>query len=188
MEASKGLRTKEKIIRTAARLFLQKGYHATGINEILAQTGVPKGSFYFHFKSKKELTSHVAQFYSDRLQAWFEETAKNKKWNEFIGSLVADMKLMAQKGRHFGCPLGVIGVEIALHEPEITGQYVQVMDNIMKIFSGVLESSGVDSTEAPSAARRAFILYQGYLQYYRMTRNIEVFDYLLNDVTRMLNC
>ncbi|MDP3387753.1 MAG: TetR/AcrR family transcriptional regulator [Eubacteriales bacterium] len=42
MDTNKGQQTKEKIIRTAARLFLEKGYNATGINEILAKTEVPK--------------------------------------------------------------------------------------------------------------------------------------------------
>lgn len=48
--------TKEKFIETASRLFEAKGYNATGLNEILNESGAPKGSLYYHFpKGKEEL-------------------------------------------------------------------------------------------------------------------------------------
>jgi TetR/AcrR family transcriptional repressor of lmrAB and yxaGH operons len=46
--------TKEKFIETASRLFEVKGYNATGLNEILAESGAPKGSLYYHFPKGKE--------------------------------------------------------------------------------------------------------------------------------------
>ena len=45
---------KEKFIETASRLFQIKGYNATGLNEILAKSGAPKGSLYYHFPKGKE--------------------------------------------------------------------------------------------------------------------------------------
>lgn len=186
MDNPKGYQTKEKIIRIAARLFFEKGYHATGINEILAKAEVPKGSFYFHFATKKELAAKVAQYYSSRLEHWFKQTAQGRNWPEFISALVADMRMVADQGRHLGCPLGVLGVEVAFVEPDIANQYAQAMDRITAIFSEVLEGSGVAAAETANMARRAFFLYQGYLQYYRMTRRIEVFDHLLRDVSNII--
>ncbi|WP_459480713.1 TetR/AcrR family transcriptional regulator [Clostridium saccharoperbutylacetonicum] len=46
--------TKEKFIETASRLFEIKGYNATGLNEILTESGAPKGSLYYHFPKGKE--------------------------------------------------------------------------------------------------------------------------------------
>jgi TetR/AcrR family transcriptional repressor of lmrAB and yxaGH operons len=40
------LTTKERLVTAAAMLFRQKGYHATGLTEILAAAGVPKGSLW----------------------------------------------------------------------------------------------------------------------------------------------
>jgi len=168
------------------RLFLEKGYNATGINEILAKAEVPKGSFYFHFKSKKEVSEHVAQYYSLRMIEWIEKTAEGRNWKDFISLLVEDMKKMALKGRHHGCPLGVLGIEIAFTEPDLAKKYAESMEKIMVIFSEVLKRSDVPIEQVQDVSRRAFILYQGYLQYYRMTKNIELFDKLQNDVGNII--
>ena len=45
--------TSGKLVAAAAELFGRKGYHATGLAEILAATGLPKGSLYHHFPDGK---------------------------------------------------------------------------------------------------------------------------------------
>lgn len=45
---------KEKIFEAAARLFEKQGYHATGLNEIIRESGAPKGSLYYYFPDGKE--------------------------------------------------------------------------------------------------------------------------------------
>ena len=48
-------KTKRKIFETSMKLFAQKGYDATSIEEITATVGVAKGTLYYHFSSKEEL-------------------------------------------------------------------------------------------------------------------------------------
>jgi TetR/AcrR family transcriptional repressor of lmrAB and yxaGH operons len=45
---------KEQILQAAARLFEKQGYHATGLNEILRESGTPKGSLYYYFPQGKD--------------------------------------------------------------------------------------------------------------------------------------
>ena len=42
-------KTKRKIFETSMKLFAQKGYDATSIEEITATVGVAKGTLYYHF-------------------------------------------------------------------------------------------------------------------------------------------
>nr|ACP17935.1 putative transcriptional regulator [Pseudomonas nitroreducens] len=46
---------RELLLSTAQDLFYREGYHATGIDRILAESGVAKMTLYKHFKSKDEL-------------------------------------------------------------------------------------------------------------------------------------
>ena len=66
VKTTKGEQSKIKLIECAAELFLQKGYNGTGINDILAGTGLPKGSFYFHFSSKKDLAINVSEYFEKK--------------------------------------------------------------------------------------------------------------------------
>ena len=46
--------SRQKILDTASKLFQIKGYNATGLNEILKESGSPKGSLYYYFPNGKE--------------------------------------------------------------------------------------------------------------------------------------
>ena len=48
-------KTKRKIFETSMKLFAEKGYDATSIEEITANVGVAKGTLYYHFSSKEEI-------------------------------------------------------------------------------------------------------------------------------------
>lgn len=59
---------KKAIMETAVKLFANKGYNATSIQEIADSSGISKGAYYLHFRSKEELVLATFQYYSDRLQ------------------------------------------------------------------------------------------------------------------------
>ena len=46
--------TRERILTAAQRLFRKRGYHATGLSDILEAANAPKGSLYHHFPDGKE--------------------------------------------------------------------------------------------------------------------------------------
>lgn len=46
---------RERILKTAEKLFYQQGYQSTGINQIIDESGVAKATFYSHFPAKEDL-------------------------------------------------------------------------------------------------------------------------------------
>ncbi|NUK10827.1 TetR/AcrR family transcriptional regulator [Streptomyces lunaelactis] len=55
----RAIRTRQKILVVAAKVFDEVGYDATTISDILKQSGLTKGALYFHFASKEELAQAV---------------------------------------------------------------------------------------------------------------------------------
>ncbi len=67
--------TKDLFINTAASLFANKGYHATGISEILKMSNAPKGSLYYYFpQGKEQLADEALQKATKKIVAEIDES------------------------------------------------------------------------------------------------------------------
>ncbi|OQM45942.1 TetR family transcriptional regulator [Anoxybacillus sp. UARK-01] len=62
---------KVEFIKTAMKLFAEKGYYSTSIQDIVEAWGISKGAFYHHFSSKEELMLSVVKYYLDQLFSQF---------------------------------------------------------------------------------------------------------------------
>lgn len=107
--------TRNKILEHAGRIVRQKGFNNTGIQEILDSAGVPKGSFYFYFKSKDDLGLALIDYYAeslillrDSLLAKATGTPLEKLRKFFVG-----MRLFfSQEEWRSGCPIGNLTQEM----------------------------------------------------------------------------
>lgn len=73
MRRQQALATREKIYNTAFRLITERGFDNITVDEICSESGVAKGSFYHHFRSKDDIIIEtykiVDQHYSDVVAA-----------------------------------------------------------------------------------------------------------------------
>lgn len=182
---TKGEQSKNKLIEAAADLFLRQGYNATGINDILAITGLPKGSFYHHFTSKKDLAIEVSIFYEKKIGDWILKTSEGKVWEDFITDLIGEMIVAAENSKHFGCPFAVLGLEIAFSEPIIAEYYSKSIIKLKDIFDSVFKFSGVPEDKVSIITNRAFALYEGYLLMYRISKDINNLRMMLTDLIKI---
>ena len=53
--------TANRILRQAMRIFLEKGYHGTSIDDITQAAGLTKGALYWHFSSKEDLLKRMIE-------------------------------------------------------------------------------------------------------------------------------
>ncbi len=69
-----GKATRERILDATHELVMCKGYAATSIDDILGRTGLTKGAFFYHFKSKAELARALLQRYVETEERLLAET------------------------------------------------------------------------------------------------------------------
>jgi len=67
--ATRSTETRQNILDAAQRIMAHKGYSAVGLNEVLAEAGVPKGSFYHYFTSKDAFGEALLKNYFDEYLA-----------------------------------------------------------------------------------------------------------------------
>jgi TetR/AcrR family transcriptional repressor of nem operon len=68
-----GSDTRKRILRAGADLIYKKGYASTSLGDILAASGVPKGSFYHHYQSKEAFGLEAVDFHLGFLVSWLQE-------------------------------------------------------------------------------------------------------------------
>ena len=89
-------KTKRKIFETSMKLFAEKGYDATSIEEITATVGVAKGTLYYHFSSKEEIFNFLVEEgikLLDSIKVWAEKEGLLEGLTEFMGSRLDEYKI-----------------------------------------------------------------------------------------------
>jgi TetR/AcrR family transcriptional repressor of nem operon len=71
-----GSDAKAKIIQAAFQLFHEAGYNGSSIQDIVNAAGLPKGTFYNHFKSKELLALEILKQYSDLIHSTLSADSK----------------------------------------------------------------------------------------------------------------
>lgn len=167
----KGEESRQRLIECAAELFWKNGYSATGISEILKQTGLPKGSFYFYFKSKDDLATSVTEYYQKILLEQFRSSSQGNDWESFIEEIF-DYLFGRATGQTFaGCPYAVMGMETALSKPAVASVFMEGLKKFEQIFQEVLLYSGLSPDHAKILSQRMLSIYQGYLLLGRISNN-----------------
>lgn len=69
---------KNEILDVAERLFETRGFDHTSTNDILEETGIARGTLYYHFKSKEELLDAMVERMTERLIVRAKEIAARK--------------------------------------------------------------------------------------------------------------
>ena len=113
---NKGERTRQKLVDTTAELLQRQGYHATGLAQIVAESGAPRGSLYFHFPGGKDELAVSALDASSRVwRARIDEVvaaaADLGQAVEAVCKLLADDLAASRYQR--GCPVAAVALEAA---------------------------------------------------------------------------
>ena len=107
---------REHLLDIGVAIFIKEGFHGTGIQEVVDQAGIPKGSFYNYFKSKEDFGAQAIIHYSDNFKEFLQAVVNASKddaaqaLNQFFDELIA---LFNGKDCKEGCLLGNFAAEIS---------------------------------------------------------------------------
>jgi TetR/AcrR family transcriptional repressor of lmrAB and yxaGH operons len=162
----KAARHKENLVRTAMRLFRRQGYASTGLQQIVAESGAPRGSLYHYFPSGKQALGEAAiGMAGGMIREMLSDLAA--RHGEPKGFLRAYCRAMAgwmeESGFRSGCPVATTLLETAPQSPAITAAGRRAVDGWIDVIGGVLERGGMDRREARSRAQLVVAAMEGAL-------------------------
>src|SRR6218665_2295023 len=119
---------RDLILTKGSDVMLRRGYHGTGVQEIVQAAGIPKGSFYHYFASKEDFAVHALEhIYGPRLQRYAQALShpalsSSQRIVSFYRDLLSHFSRQEQPQYH--CLIGSLSFELAEPSQPI-GEQVQ---------------------------------------------------------------
>jgi TetR/AcrR family transcriptional regulator, lmrAB and yxaGH operons repressor len=145
-------------VHATAALLQRQGYCATGVSEIVARSGAPKGSLYFHFPGgKQELAIAAMDYAGGRLRrAMAAVLSSRESLGEALGLLVDALAVGLQgSGFQEGCPIATVTLEAASGSQDILAAADAVFASWLEVLEERLLAAGLT---AEAARRRALLV------------------------------
>jgi len=135
--------TKRRLLDVGLATLLERGYNATGIQDLLVATSVPKGSFYHHFGSKEDFALQVIDRYVAEVHGLLDqslgdlERAPLERVRLFFEKLLA---MYASQG-YLGSLIGLLGQELAAVSTSFRRRIESAFDGIARRLADPLEEA-----------------------------------------------
>ncbi len=147
--------TRKIILETTSRLLETQGFHATGLNQIIQESGAPKGSLYYHFPGgKEELAINAVQQIGENFASYIQEYLSENSPIEdalfdFINQIAARVEISNFSA---GGPLTTIAMETATTSGGINLACQTAFSQIQEAFASKLIFAGFSLEKANSLA------------------------------------
>jgi len=146
------LESREKILKAASRLFREKGFQATGVDELMEKAGLTAGAFYAHFKSKQNLLEESLQYGFQKNRNLLLKGTEGLKGQSFLEAVVSNyVSELHRDNPQAGCPIPSVGPELPRNSKkscEITSDYLNSLIEIL-----AFHISGSESAKRQEALR-----------------------------------
>ncbi len=139
----KGIQNRQRIIESANQLFYQRGYNQTSFSEIADAAEIPKGNFYYYFKSKDDLLTAVIDFRVESIQVMLDDWAREIE--DPRARLKRTLKILIHSEEdvlRYGCPMGSLNVELSKTQLSLQSKAVEMFDLFVSWISQQMKSLG----------------------------------------------
>jgi AcrR family transcriptional regulator len=154
---------RERILRTASRLFHEEGVRTVGVDRIVAESGVAKMSLYRHYRSKDELILAVIRDEDERWRAALEAEL-DRRAGDSRARLLALFDALASgtaaKG-YRGCPFQNTAIGLADPEHAASGAVAKHCRYTRRLLGELARDAG--AADPDTLADELHVLYEGGL-------------------------
>lgn len=152
---------REKILEVATSLFEARGIHASGVDTIIAESGVAKATLYKYFPSKNLLIIAYLKEKSDRFYAWIDEKLASEK-NNSVAILFELCDLVEQwvtTPNFHGLPFHIASVEFPDPTHPVNHYSVELSKAFQDYLSKIAKIAGVK--DADTLGQQLTIIFEG---------------------------
>lgn len=143
----KGEATRERLLEIAQASVLEKGFGATSIEEIIAEAGITKSGFFYHFRDKNELAHELlSRYVADDERILDEVFGRAKELSEDpLQAFLIGLKLLAElladlPGGHPGCMIASVCYQERLFDRRVVELNRQALEGMNVRFRGYLDA------------------------------------------------
>ncbi len=150
---------RDQIIEVMCTLLETQGYHATGLNQIIKESGTPKGSLYYYFPNGKEelaaeAIEHVSKLVAERIRLNLSTSDDvSEAVSTFIEKIADGVEASGAKA---GGPLMIVAMETATTNELLNLACREAYGLLQSAFEHKLLASGIQQMRAQQLA--VFIL------------------------------
>ncbi len=180
---------RNSIIASAIRLFRQRGYAATGLNDILKHSGAPKGSLYHYFPGGKEQLGEeavtvAAEVVTQTLTDLRSQHACAPDMLRGYGQLLAGW--VTQAGFAEGCPIATTLLETTPQSPPLALAGQQAFARWCEVFVLQLRDDGVAAERAQRWAQLMICTVEGALLLSRVQASVLPITQACDDLAALI--
>jgi TetR/AcrR family transcriptional regulator, lmrAB and yxaGH operons repressor len=172
--------SRTKAIATTERLLRTQGYAATGLAQIIAESGSPKGSFYFLFPGgKAELAAQALERYGAAGERIILHIGANSDGSGrlFVEALCAAFAAeMSASEFRLGCAIQNVASEKALDDPRLLAVVRDAFDRWQRALAAQFIASGLDQQAAATTATGLLAALEGARTLARANGNTDAFS------------
>ena len=110
----KGEQTRDQIVQAAKQLFTERGYHNTSIYDLFDKSGISKGAFYHHWKTKEDLAftilEEIKKAYEARIYSILENEARARDQIERVLQTISELN--ADPNWHYCKLMAILSTEL----------------------------------------------------------------------------
>lgn len=174
--------TREQILDAASRLIHVRGFNKTSVDEILKESGVGKGNFYYYFKSKDVLGFAILDRSIERITREIIEkcfTDGKDPWQQLIDFLDCQVERIRRQGCTGGCPLGNLAVEMSDIHEEFRRRLNEAFDRLRSRIEDTLAQTKAqgtlrDDADIPRLAHFIVAGFEGALMMGKLHKSTDI--------------